>query len=538
MINPKKNTAKNYGFTAIILCMALSFPATSTAGEKFAVKNDFGIKVEKFLHSHSKEYFGVLKPLQESAPPTEGPYRTKGQLASDQVLLAEGLTAYYVTRNAANATDMMVLWPTDNPTHLITCVEGGRELLDSGKYNPSVQRIHLKTGAVETLLRGMNGCDGIRSTAWNTILATEEDDDGKAYEIAEPLTITENTVDDRATGAISGPNAANIVIRHALPTMAWEGLTILESGIVYGGDELRPGTAEPDIDGGAIYKFIPEMPWNGISGIENSPFASGAVYAMQVSCRNDRQQFGQGCEIGMASWVGPLDPLNARSEAVTYQATGYYRPEDMHRDPVYVVPAGYDSAVRFCWTNTGNEDATNYAEVMCAIDLEPQTVAVADGEDRLVSVNRFVEGDTDFNSFDNLAFQPITGNLYVIEDHPNGDIFACLPDGADRDIKTDGCVKILSVKDSSAEPTGFLFTADGKTAYVSIQHSNDENMPEYDGYPTDDIIEIVGFGSKGHDRGHKGDDKDDRNGRNEANSFSDFLGDFFGDDQDGQPRSQ
>lgn len=61
-----------------------------------------------------------------------------------------------------------------------------------------------------------------------------------------------------------------------------------------------------------------------------------------------------------------------------------------------------------------------------------------------------------FNSFDNLAFQPRTGNLYVIEDHDKGDVYACLPDGEDRDIKTDGCIHVLSVKDSSAEPTGFM----------------------------------------------------------------------------------
>lgn len=104
-----------------------------------------------------------------------------------------------------------------------------------------------------------------------------------------------------------------------------------------------------------------------------------------------------------------------------------------------------------------------------------------------------MEGDHDFNSFDNLEFQPGTGILYVIEDHENGDIFACLSDGLDRDIKTDGCVKVLSVKDSSAEPTGFIFTADGTTAYVSIQHSDDTNLPQVDGYGTDDIIKITGF---------------------------------------------
>ena len=98
---------------------------------------------------------------------------------------------------------------------------------------------------------------------------------------------------------------------------------------------------------------------------------------------------------------------------------------------------------------------------------EPKGFAVA-------VANRALEGDADLNQPDNLAFQPVTGNMYVIEDHDFGDIWACLPDGEDRDIKTDGCVKILSVRDEKAEPTGFAFTGDGKTAYVHIQHSSDE----------------------------------------------------------------
>lgn len=67
------------------------------------------------------------------------------------------------------------------------------------------------------------------------------------------------------------------------------------------------------------------------------------------------------------------------------------------------------------------------------------------------------------------------------EDHNNGDVFTCLPDGIDRDIKIDGCVKMLSVKDTSAEPTGFLFGPDGRAAVVSIQHSNDGNGRWLDG---------------------------------------------------------
>jgi hypothetical protein len=266
--------------------------------------------------------------------------------------------------------------------------------------------------------------------------------------------------------------------------MAWEGLTVLENGVVIGGDELRPGSWGPDTDGGAIYKFVPAAPRTSttqISSLADSPLAAGQVYAMQVACKGPGSQWGQGCEIGNGRWV-QVNAATARIDAHNNGATGYYRPEDLHRDYSY-----QGEGVRFCWANTGNEGAENFGEVVCAVDLAP-----ADATSTVIA-NRFVEGDRDFNSFDNLAFQPRTNNLYVIEDHPNGDVFACLPDGKDRDIKTDGCVKMLSVKDSSAEPTGFMFDASGNKAYVSIQHSNDGNMPLVDDYPTDDVLVITGF---------------------------------------------
>ena len=93
--------------------------------------------------------------------------------------------------------------------------------------------------------------------------------------------------------------------------------------------------------------------------------------------------------------------------------------------------------------------------------------------------------------------------MYVIEDHPFGDVFACLPDSAsDRDLKVDGCIKTLSVRDSSAEPTGFMFSGDGKTAYLHIQHSDDTacvdgtDCAKNDGFVTDDLIKITGFKTK------------------------------------------
>ena len=486
---------------------AIAMAAALTPFAASADELDFGLEIEQRLKAHSEKLFGVEQPLEASAPTVPTTYRQPGQTAEDQVALAKGLKVEYLTRNAANNSDMMAFWPSEeDATHLVTCIEDFRDPTVIGtypsgqpKFFPSVQRIRLSDGAVETVLRGMSSCDGIRRTPWGTILATEERDDGGAYEILDPLATTELTL--KARGAhdfidnSGNPIFGQAAYRGALPTMAWEGLAVLPNGVVVAGDEERPGSGGFNADGGAIFKFVPAMPRlisGPVANLSESPLTAGSVYAMQVSCVNNKQQVGQGCEVGNAAWVA-VDAANARVSANANGATGYYRPEDLHDDPMYS-DAANPMAVRFCWTNTGNEGAKHYGEVVCAVDSEPLTLLGVDNKPkRTTVVNRFVEGDTDFNSVDNLAFQPKTGNLYVIEDHDNGDIFACLPDGADRDIKTDGCVKILSVKDTKAEPTGFLFSGDGTTAYVTVQHSNDAAMPLVDSYPTDDVLKITGF---------------------------------------------
>lgn len=475
-----------------VVSFALASPAIAQEAAPQPTAVDFGAVVQSVLQDSAPLLFGFESPVPASAPATSGPYRTLSQSASDQILLAPGLSVSYLTRSAGDSTDMMAFFPATNPTHLITCVEGGREDLGGGRLNPSVQRISLATGEVTTILRGMEGCDGIRTTAWGTVLATEETDDGGAYEIATPRAIAEHTLVDRATGEVrdsGGARATKIVKRTALPTMAWEGVAVLASGVVIAGDELRPGTANPDADGGSIFKFVPTTPWNGTplgGDLTRSPLVAGSVLAFQVSCVGGRQQFGQGCEIGEGAWIA-VGAETVRADADRLGATGFYRPEDLHQDPLYRAAVATPNAVRFCWTNTGNEGASNFAEVVCGVDPNPLSAS-----SRPI-VNRFVEGDRDFNSFDNLDFHPTSGQLYVIEDHPNGDVFACLPDGSDRDIKTDGCLRVFSVRDSTAEPTGFIFDPSGRKAYVSIQHSADDNMPLFDGYATDDVLVISGF---------------------------------------------
>lgn len=514
--------------------------------------SDFGVEVQQLLEAQSYKLFGFESPTE--APATDADVVSREHASADErQILAEGLEAEFVARNTAMHGDQITFWPNDRDyTHLIVCIEQTRNGTTPGGaegFNASVQRVNVTTGAVETILHGMSRCDGIRTTAWGTILANEETNDGRTYEIIDPLHTTDHWVADRTTGdirdGVDSPTPSHSVIqRISLPTMAWEGMTVRSSGVVIAGDELRPGTGTLNTNGGSIFKFVPEFPYDAADGpierLSDSPLRSGATYAMQISCRERSSssfpQYGQGCEVGEGAWVA-VDPMNARSDAAQNAATGYYRPEDLHTDPTFDGPG-----IRFCWTNTGRSRASHFGEVVCAIDANPTGTgeqvdsrtgltyladATQDQGFAVIVVNRLIEGDKRFNSVDNIAFQPNTGNLYVVEDAHFGEVYACLPDGSDRDIKTDGCVSMLSVADPIAEPTGFVFDGTGRVAFYFVQHGSQvDSLLDFDSNPvdgrTDDLMRISGFNvnddNNGDDDGHEGDNDQDGGDRHERHS--------------------
>ncbi|MFQ5510104.1 MAG: alkaline phosphatase PhoX [Leptospirillia bacterium] len=498
-------------------CIALAAPvAHADDNNDFDNPIDFGAKMERMLADNSDALFGVQQPL--AAPATAADYVARDQATANQrVKLADGLSAHYVTRNMAQWGDMMDFWPNKtNYSHLIVCIEQSRVADGS---NPSVQRVNVNTGEVETILYGMNRCDGVTTTAWGTVLVSEETGDGRAYEIIDPLTTSGQWIANRTSGDIrTAVNAAatstKVVQRDAMPTAAWEGLAVLPSGVTYSGDELRPGTGLLDSDGGSLFKFVPKTPRTGtgtgqIADLADSPLVDGTTYAMTVSCREETSssfpQYGQGCEIGAAAWV-KIDPLFARAEADFKGATGYYRPEDLHLDPNYQGPGA-----RFCVANTGREKAQNYGEVVCVNDTTPEGDGsnIVDtrslflyqgfaGDYAVAHANRFVEGDARLNSVDNLGVDAVRNNLAIIEDHKYGEVFSCLSDGADRDIKSDGCIALLSVVDPAAEPTGFMFDASGQVAFINLQHGEQPaSLLDFNSNPvngqTDDLLMITGF---------------------------------------------
>jgi Predicted phosphatase len=153
--------------------------------------------------------------------------------------------------------------------------------------------------------------------------------------------------------------------------------------------------------------------------------------------------------------------------------TGYYRPEDMEMDPI----AAQNGVLRLCWTNTGNDTFDQWGEVMCMQDVPTTEAGFLTGT--MPVVTPFIIGNPHLRMPDNLAFQPHTGILYVLmdattsvddPDFTNDDVWACLPDGDDNDTLSDGCVRVMTLKDGNAEFTGIQFLADGKSFLIHLQH--------------------------------------------------------------------
>jgi len=447
---------------------------------------DFGASRDAQLRSQSGALFGVDRPLTESSTTSVSPARAQSDPTS-LVTLARGLHARVVTAGtAAPNIDQMALWPNgDHPTHLVACNE-------QGTTDPGVQRIDLATGAVDTIVTGTSSCDGVRRTAWGTILFSEENGTtGQTYELIDPLHTTGITL-DRTTGVFSGPSAANLVRRDSLGRLAFEGHGLLPNGVMYYGDENRPltGTA-----GGAYFKFVPATPYNGtaaITTLSQSPLASGKVFGLRLGKRSGNTDYGQGTQTGLGTWLavcddaGPTPCANPdlRAFSATHTLTGYYRPEDLEVDPVELAAGN----VKVCGNNTGNEFTDHdWGETICLTD---GTLPTSLDGTATPEMQYFVLNTADMAMTDNLAPQfHGDGRWVIVEDGDidlgnstkpgkNNDMFMCLPDGTDADTLSDGCIKIGSLDDAGraehpegAEWTGPIFSNDGRHLYVSVQHN-------------------------------------------------------------------
>jgi hypothetical protein len=431
---------------------------------------DFGVFRDQQLSSHSNNLFGVGKPIATSSTKSI----TQAQALADPTklaTLANGLHARVVTTQGPAIDDQISLWPNrEHPQYAIACNE------TDDPTEPGLVRIQLSTGNVSTIVSGTEECDPTRLTPWGTIVFGEEDgQEGRIYELIDPIHTT-NVHLDRDTGVFSGGvGAQNLVTRTALGTAAFEGIGILSDGTTYldpDDSDFGPHNGGP---GDAYFKFVPTDPFHGTSPITNlsqSPYASGSVFGLRVGLDND---FGQGREFGLGQWI-PLphvDNPNLEALGLTAGLTGYFRPEDLDLDPFAMAHGN----VRMCSNDTGDEENHVYGQTICITD---GTVAQAQANTATPEVQPFVIGGTSqgINMPDNIAFQPKRGNAVLHEDAEttfegphNNDLWDCLPDGHDQDLLSDGCARIATLNDLTAEWTGGIFDASGQNFYVSIQHN-------------------------------------------------------------------
>ncbi|MEZ4333786.1 MAG: hypothetical protein R3F35_18680 [Myxococcota bacterium] len=458
--------------TATWLAAMAAFGFASNAGatdlDGWDGSKDFGTFVERALRSRAMNLFGVVGPVGASSQDSLDAATVEAD-PRKIVELARSLRARVVSADPALGAniDMMALWPNDRrPTHLIVCNE-------QGTTQPGVQRIRLSDGTVETILTGTTSCDPAHATPWGTVIVGEETNGGWLLEIIDPLNTT-GVAFDRSTGALSGADAANVATRPAVGHLAFEGVGILPNGVLYYGDENRPGQTTP---GGAYFKFVPSIPWSGgpaITDLAQSPLVDGRVYGLRLGKNGSAPgtDNGQGTSAGLGTWVEVPNAYDAnlRTLTPTLRLTGYYRPEDLALDGAELAK-GF---VRFCANNTGNEGRDlYYGETICVTDgsIDEALANAATPE-----VQPFVHGTPEFAMMDNIAYRPgRRGNWIIQEDgdqlQGNNDIYACLEDGDDEDFQSDGCIRILTVRDLEAETTGGVFDATGRRYFVSIQHN-------------------------------------------------------------------
>jgi Bacterial protein of unknown function (DUF839) len=449
---------------AAVAAMLLTIGAAA-AGVPF----NFGVFRDQQLAERSNRLFGVDKPIAASSTASI----TQAEAQADPrklATLAKGLHARVVTTQGPTVDDQISLWPNSaHPKYLIVCNE-------DDPTEPGLVRIELKTGKATTIVTGTEECDPTRRTPWGTILFGEEDGQGgRLYELIDPLHTTGVRL-DRTTGTFSGGvGASNLVTRTALGSASFEGIGILQNGTTYLDPDdsgFGPKNGGP---GDAYFKFLPDHPYIGtapITDLSQSPYTAGEVFGLRVGLGTN---YGQGREFGFAQWI-PLphaDNPNLEAEGLAAGLSGYYRPEDADIDPIALEHGN----VRVCSNDTGDEENHLYGQTICITD---GTVAQAEANTATTEVQPFVFGGTSqgINMPDNIAFQPRTGNAVIHEDAEttfetphNNDLWDCLPDGPDQDLLSDGCVRIATLNDLTAEWTGGTFDSTGKHFYVSIQHN-------------------------------------------------------------------
>lgn len=399
---------------------------------------------------HDKNSFN-FKPIKESANTTDwdatAPWKLPKGFTQKVVSDESDLNIYPEGRNDWHDMNVVNETGPDAGRYLYRTHEvrlGSDPVIDA--IGGSVSVTDLKTGKTQLLAQDISftALDGIRWTAWGTVLFAEETEGGRLFE----LVLNEDMM-----------SAAEIIDRPYVGRLAHEGIDLDEDGNVYVVDEHRGRTSGCDLGlpcGGGVYKFIPHT---------YGDLSSGDLYVLSITSNTRRDNTGK------AEWLGPIDAFDARRAGTVAGGTSYQRPEDLE----------IINGVLYVAITEGPRDEYGkeyYEGRVIALDMETMEVTnfVKAGVNVPVEIGKPGEEghQTGFDSVDNLAEAP-NGDLIMIEDNKPSDIwFASTRTdkfGASKDVDL-----FASLTDPGAEGTGIYFSPlDDKTLYVNIQHSAAED---------------------------------------------------------------
>ncbi len=337
------------------------------------------------------------------------------------------------------------------------------------RFGAGVSRYDMKTDKTINLFKGnMNGAHGdwegdfgaLDPATWtpaNTLLVAEEwSGQGRMFEVMNPMA-------DVAAGETVVVNELTNI-----PNVSIEGLQFNHTGTaLYFVDEDRSGS---------IYKFVPLVKGNYTKGqtfvLSVDGFTGDAsAQAGKYPDHNPAERSGLATWVAMTDINGialtRIDPFDntsrgGRAAADELSGTPYRRPEDVE---VGYLKNGHE-AVYF-----------NATEELAVYSIEElghgkAMVRLAADESTMKNVG-YAPTTGHLTSPDNLA-QDALGNIYVVEDWPNGD-----NRGGDiwflRDTNSDGVAEsmdhFMSLQVKGAENTGMIFNPAHPTQFIiNIQH--------------------------------------------------------------------
>lgn len=413
--------------------MALGLAATIVACDEDTIPTDVTASANPApAVSAGQGQFEDFTPIAGSAACVAPPPSVAGFATYQPFVLPAGYTQSILATELADFAPVAGT-SGDVPDMLIlneTGPHAGRYLYRTHEVgsNGAVTATDLQTGVTSLVDKQSHyeALDGIVWTPWHTLLFAEE-------------RIVASFKDPRVPNAVGGlvyeynPRTGETTPRPAVGARSHEGLRFDAQGNLYGISESTPG-----VNGsGALYKFVPDR---------RGDLSSGQLYALKVLSPS---------RTGEAVWV-PLDrdqvQVNSDAAAIAAGATGWGRPEDLEIS-----------------TSGGNTKGGN---VMYAASTSEDLVLRIELNGDEAFVSNFVQEGVNvsgLNNPDNLALDN-QGNVYIIEDNGPGDIFLARVGGGNERVAGE-VVLFASLSDCQAEPTGFYFDRNSKTAWVHVQHA-------------------------------------------------------------------